>query len=264
MTRFDRDTAVTRLADGAYEAHLDRGWWITHGPNGGYLAAIFVRALAAATDDPDRHARSLGIHYALPPEEGPVRIEVTRERSGRRLTSLSARMLQHDRVVALALAAFSRGREALELQQAAMPEAPPPDECAPHEARIPIHERYETRWPVQEPGRPRRAESLAWIRSAEPRVVDAPLVAAYTDALPPALYAWADPETPVGGLPTVDLTVHFRTPTPLDGARVGDWCLAVFRSRVAHEGFVEEDGEVWSRDGRLLAQSRQLAVVTGR
>jgi len=35
----------------------------------------------------------------------------------------------------------------------------------------------------------------------------------------------------------------------------------VFRTRVVHEGFLEEDGEIWSRDGRLLAQSRQLAIL---
>ena len=42
---------------------------------------------------------------------------------------------------------------------------------------------------------------------------------------------------------------------------VDDWVLVVFRSTVASDGFIEEDGELWSRDGRLLAQSRQLAVV---
>jgi hypothetical protein len=34
-----------------------------------------------------------------------------------------------------------------------------------------------------------------------------------------------------------------------------------FRTTVAAEGYLEEDGEVWSLDGRLLAQSRQLALL---
>ena len=57
-TRFDRDTAVRRLADGEYEARIDRGWWIVVGPNGGYLAAIVTRALQPASAIPSaRRAR---------------------------------------------------------------------------------------------------------------------------------------------------------------------------------------------------------------
>ena len=62
-------------------------------------------------------------------------------------------------------------------------------------------------------------------------------------------------------VPTVDLTVHFRAPLPPPGARPEDSYLVVFRTRVAAGGFMEEDGELWSRDGVLLCQSRQLAVV---
>ena len=58
--------------------------------------------------------------------------------------------------------------------------------------------------------------------------------------------------------PSVDLTVHLRqTPTPEDDG----WLLVRFRTRVAAEGYLEEDGEIWGRSGRLLAQSRQLAVI---
>jgi len=41
----------------------------------------------------------------------------------------------------------------------------------------------------------------------------------------------------------------------------GDWVLARFASRLSRDGFIEEDGEIWSRDGWLIAQSRQLALL---
>jgi hypothetical protein len=37
--------------------------------------------------------------------------------------------------------------------------------------------------------------------------------------------------------------------------------LARYDSRNALEGHVDESGEVWSADGRLLAESRQLALL---
>ena len=41
----------------------------------------------------------------------------------------------------------------------------------------------------------------------------------------------------------------------------GEFVLGRFSSRLLHDGFFEEDGELWAPDGRLLAQSRQLAIV---
>ena len=40
-----------------------------------------------------------------------------------------------------------------------------------------------------------------------------------------------------------------------------EFLLGVFSSKRAEGGFWEEDGELWTRDARLLAQSRQLALV---
>ncbi|HSJ97065.1 MAG TPA: thioesterase family protein [Myxococcota bacterium] len=279
--RFDRDTAVHAVASegetGVHEGRIDRGWWIVRGPNGGYVAALLLRALSAAVPA-DRAPRSLTVHYTAPPAEGAVRVHTRVERTGRSLSTVSGRMLQGDRLLALALGAFSSARPGPRFDHARMPAAPAPEDCPSFASAIPMHDRYEYRWAIGAPpggeapappgpGADRRApggrgEALSggWIRLAEPRVVDAPLVAAYTDAWPPACFSWSGPEA-IGPVPTVDLTIHFRSELPRAGARPEDWCLARFRSRLAAGGFVEEDGEVWSRDGSLLAQSRQLAVI---
>jgi acyl-CoA thioesterase len=262
--RFDADTSVRKSGDGLFEARIDPGWWVMMGPNGGYIAAVVLRALAGAVDDPSRAPRSLTLHYTAPPVEGPARIETRIERVGRSLTTVSGRLVQDGRLRALALAAFSRPRDSLAFAQTAMPEVRPPEQCPPLERMIPIHDRYEHRWAIGSPpfGGGDRALCGGWIRLAEPRVNDAFSVAAFADAFPPAVFSAVDDRTLAGGVPTVDLTIHFRTSFPLPGAAPVDWLLSVFRSQVARDGFVEETGEIWSRDGVLVAQSRQLALLT--
>jgi acyl-CoA thioesterase len=81
--------------------------------------------------DADRAARSITIHYTAPPDEGPVAIETRIERVGRSLTTVSGRMLQGDRVLALALAAFSKPRTGPSFDHGPHPEARPPESCEP-------------------------------------------------------------------------------------------------------------------------------------
>ncbi len=266
MHRFDRDTAVEALGEGRYAARIDRGWWIVRGPNGGYVAALLVQALKAAVSDPARGLRSLTVHYLRPPAEGPAEIRTSVERTGRSLTTVSGRMLQEGKVQALATAAFSAPRETAELHHAEMPDVAPPEELPARNANpaVPMHGLFDERPALgggvwgEAPGG--RALSGGWIRLAEPRILDDALVVAYADAWPPALFA-AALDRPAGGVPTVDLTVHVRASLPVASARPEDHVLVVFRTREVREGFLEEDGEIWSRDGILLAQCRQLAVM---
>ena len=46
-------------------------------------------------------------------------------------------------------------------------------------------------------------------------------------------------------VPTLELTVHLRARLPLES----DWVLGRFATRTARDGLLEEDGELWSRDG---------------
>lgn len=261
--RFDLDTAVADLGGGSYSARMDRGWWIERGPNGGYVAAVVLRALQAAVGDPARTPRSLTVHYLAPPAEGPVQVDTTVERSGRMLTFVAARLRQGDRLLATAQAAFAPPLPGVEFCDLDPPEVPDPDDVAttvapPSVPVIPMRQHYEMRWCIGAPPFSGAPEAVVggWIRLKEPRPVDHPLVAAITDAWMPPVFSRVSERLAV---PTVDLTVHFRGPLPSPGH--DDWFLVVFRTQVAADGFLEEDGEVWSRDRRLLAHSRQLAVL---
>ena len=83
--------------------------------------------------------------------------------------------------------------------------------------------------------------------------------AAFWDSWPPALM-FRKNDRAAGGAPTVEASVYFRRQVPYDGFRPDDHVILHTRSTFGHEGFVEEDGEIWSSDGQLLVQSRQLAL----
>ncbi len=264
-TRFQRDTAVIARDAHRFDARVDEAWWVARGPNGGYLAAIVLRALTEAVADANRAPRSLTIHFVTPPEAGSISITTCTERQGRSLTTCTARVEQGDRLIALGVSAFSLPRPGPEFCDLVRPEVADPSsiraEAVPAEAPAIAH-RWDTRWAIGErpwTGAPSPAAIAGgWIRLEEPQAFDAPVLAAVTDAWIPPVFSRA-PQPMV--VPTVDLTVHFRAGVPHPAMADDDFLLAVFRTNVSAGGFLEEDGEVWAPDGTLLAQSRQLAAI---
>ncbi len=302
-TEFDRDTAVRRRrdddadpgADGSitsapddgsvpaatvaatalFDAEVSPDWRAGRGPHGGYLAAMLLRALTETVADAQRAPRSLTIHYARAPDPGPVVIHTAIERAGRSLSTLSARMEQDGRLMALALAAFSVPWHAPEISELPLPEVEPaeprvggprpPHPMAPPFAR---HMEFQPRMGTRPfTGADAPMEVGGWLALAEPRPLDALALAFFSDALfSPPFIRLTEPAV----TPTIDLTIHFRashTPSAslapkADRSLVAaEPCFARFRSTVVHEGFFEEDGVIWAADGSVLLHSRQLALV---
>jgi acyl-CoA thioesterase len=260
---FETDTAVARAGDGAWAANVSSQWSVPRGPNGGYIAAIVLRAMEAELADPARAPRSLTLHYLRPPSEGPCEVHVTVERAGRTLSSLNARMIQDGRLMVVALGAFSRDFPTAADYATAAPGAAPAGELHtvpdvpgvfPIARRVALAPRF---GPAPFSGGD-EATVGGWLRLAEPRVADAAAVAFYTDAWLPSPFARLTAPAPA---PTIDLTIHFRARLPHPAMAPGDPVLARFRSTTSRDGFFEEDGEIWAPDGTLLAQSRQLAIL---
>lgn len=261
-TRFDRDTGLEPVGGGAYEGRVDPGWRITRGANGAHLAVMLLRGMSLTVDDAERAPRSLTVYYARVPEEAPVRVETTIERAGRRVTLASARMLQGPKLMLMAYGAFSVAWEGTDFADISMPEVPGPEECerVPDRDDFPFGQRFDFR-PAIAPaalGVAEKAEAAVWMRLREPQQIDALVATQYLDAWAPAVFGKLGHSV---GVPTIDMTFHFREPMPVEGATPDDHYLGVFRTTTSRQGFVEEDGWLWSRDGRLVAHSRQLALV---
>jgi acyl-CoA thioesterase len=263
FSHFDDDIALEPLGEGRWRATINQRWWIVLGPNGGFVAALVLRAMERTLADDSRTPRTLTLHYLAPLPEGEVTIEVDVVRSGRSLSTLTARVLLADgRPAVLAVAALSAPRtSSMTFADASAPDVPPPESVpvlvpdSPARPLPAMFDQLELR-PVWGgvPFTPHpTAEVGGWLRVADGRRLDWPLLAFFTDAWFPAVFTRTAEPHPV---PTVELTMHFRNRPPDD-----DVVLARFVSRTASEGFVEETGELWSRDGVLLVQSRQLAIV---
>lgn len=281
---FDDATAIRRVADGRYDADVDLGWAAPTAANGGYLAAIVVRAILAHADpDGALRLRSLTLHYLRPVGAGPLELTVETIRTGRRISSVrvAARQAGKEAITALAALAVPDLPAAGTWLPSPPPAAPAPPRDAPSleasrwrrddsEHWLQVHEmapaishrvRLAPRFGgVPFSGRAPRDGSApqagGWITLPEPHAVDAAYVALCADVWwPPGFEPLDRPAV----APTIDLTIHFRADIPPEGLP-DQAVLGWYRSSAARDGLVEEDGLLFLADGTLLAHSRQLAI----
>ncbi|HKG01926.1 MAG TPA: thioesterase family protein [Conexibacter sp.] len=287
---FEQATAVTPVGEGRFRAQVDSGWSTPIAANGGYLAAILVRALeahGATAAGPDglaaRQLRSLTCHYLRPVSGGPLDVSVEVLRAGRRISTVDVTASQEGKDTIRALAALA----VLDLPAAGQWEPEPPAVGPPPARDAPLIEPDDYRrdgadgWlgptPTMPPmfrrvrvapriggvpfsDRPLPAgeapETGGWIALPEARPIDAAFIALCTDVWwPPAFQPLGRPAI----APTIDLTIHVRADIPPEGLP-DQPVLGWYRSTAAHGGLMEEDAALFLPDGTLLAHARQLAI----
>jgi acyl-CoA thioesterase len=258
---FDTDTRVERAGEQRYVATLTDNWNALGGvPNGGYLLAVCLRALAQEMPLPDPVVASAT--YLRPGAAGPAEVRTELVRTGRRVATGEARLVQDGREIVRAVATFADldAGDGPVLERAAPPDLPAPEEArdlmdgAPPLPGVSITERFEYRapappaWARGETGEP---DLAFWMRFRDGRDADPIALAAMVDAAAPAVL-----NTGVPGSATIELTVHVRAdPAP------GWLACRAFTDHV-RGGYHEEDFEIWDSTGALVAQSRQFALLT--
>ena len=258
------DTALRQTGEGEYEGSIVEHWWTPRGPLGGYVMAIVHRGMELAVDDPARQPRSLNVYFLRPPHAGAITVRPLIERVGRSLTTASARLEQDGKLIALGVAAFSTAFPGPELSEAPMPEIDPPGERATTRGNVPGADPppFTGRLTMQRRFGERafsgsdRAETGGWLGLLEERPVDARTLLVLADAWFPAPWSRLKALAPA---PTIEMGVMFRAPLPLPDSLL----LGRFHTRLVRDGFFDEQGELWTPDGTLVAQSRQLALLLG-
>ncbi|MFI0086327.1 thioesterase family protein [Streptomyces bobili] len=267
-SEFDRDTAVTLREPGVYDTDLSAGWTVFGAVNGGYLLAVLGRALADALPHSDPF--TVTAHYLSASRPGPAVVRTEPVRAGRTLSTGQASLFQYDEegreVERIRVLASYGDLDALpdDVRTSAKPPAfapigqcfGPEDGPAPDVDQQPIAERLMLKldpstvgWALGQPSG--KGEMRAWFGLADGRDADPLSLLLAVDALPPTAFDLGV----VGWVPTIELTVHVRCRPAPGPVRVS------LTTRNLAGGFLEEDGEVWDSQDRLVAQSRQLARV---
>jgi acyl-CoA thioesterase len=264
MTKFDAETALQPVGPHVYEGRISPDWSIVRGANGGHLAAILLRGMQRAVDEPGREPRSLSVHFARVPKDEPFTVETTIERTGRTVSNVSARMMQNGKLIVLGIGIFSNPRAGPDFSDLSMPEVAPPDaiDAVVDREDFPFGRQFDFRPALGDLAvRSVRAELGVWMRLREHRRVDHLLATQLLDAFAPAVFTKLGQGGGGSGVPTVEMTYHYRESLPLPSDEPGSWHLGLFRTLTSRGGFIEEDGWLWSRDGTLIAQARQLAIL---
>ena len=212
---FAEDTAVTRVAPGSFTAELHERWSSLVGIHGGYTAAIVANAMTAAVDDPSRALRSFATQFASIPRPGPVDIDVTVERTGKSMTTTSARLRQEGSVLQVAHAASSTTRPGLTYDDHVRPrEADPGDTpLFTSSGGVGHFQNADVRLDPDTVlfGGGHEAHVAAWLRPLGGEPVTAAWLVAMCDLLPPAVFSRTT--GPVAAA-TIEYVVHLATGDP--------------------------------------------------
>jgi acyl-CoA thioesterase len=263
----DTAIALDTAPDGTFRGETHPAWANMVGPYGGITAATLLNA---ACLHPARIGEPLAltVNYAGPVADGAFRIAARAARTNRTTQHWTLALEQAGELATTATALFAVRRETWADQELHAPTVPPADEVpvTPHPAHITWAGRYEMRfvagaWPdLARPQTPLPAdsESLMWVRDLPPRPLDAPALAAISDAFYPRSFRRRQAFTPSG---TVSITVHFHADAIALAAQGTRPVLARARAQRFAKGFSDQVVQIWSDTGQLLASSMQTVYA---
>lgn len=258
-------TTPTRVGEGEFTTQIPDGWQQGRGAFGGVVLANLVRAVRSCEPEAERTLRSLSAELVGPVLPGPARIRVEMLRRGSGVSTMSARLLQGEELLAHAVMVLGKTRGGVTSWNRLTPPGPPPSAQVPPLREAPLlaarfaqHVDFRpTTPPPFQADTQRVPKTSGWLRLRRPGAVmtEADLVALADGWWPCALSMEQAPR------PVATLTFTFELladPGPLDPqAPVFHRAEAI----TSQDGYSLELRELWSESGALLTLNQQTIAI---
>lgn len=258
---------------GVFQASLDDNWAIGPKIHGGVMVALVAKAAREAYG-PDAHPVAVSANFLSAPDPGPVRLSTSVRKRGRRIGLVDVELVQGER----ASGGQERSDRGKVCVHAVVTVGEPEHDTAPLYADDRVAALMAPEPPAGldpiGPGHP-AAEINRLARGCDIRPM---VMEALAEGQPPAFQIWVRPRQgavdeffalmcgdislPVpyavgrrGWAPTVQLTAYLRG-LPADG-----WLRVLCTATQIGRDWFDEDHTVIDSTGRIVVQTRQLALV---
>jgi hypothetical protein len=269
-TKFSHAMTLQREADGAegpvFSGDLNPHWTIGPKIHGGVMLSLCAKAAAAALGDGGPEPIAVSANFLWAPDPGPVQVVTAIRKRGRQVSLVDVELRQGEsqRERTAVRAAITLGTPEhhvpplLSVNPAAAMSPEPPPDIAPIGPGHPLAQINHLA-----DGCDIRPD-LSGLRSDGESAPISRIWVRPRDEAPDALFALtcSDISMPVtfavdrrGWAPTVQLTAYLRG-EPADG-----WLRVVCTTTQIGQDWFDEDHTVVDCEGRIVAQSRQLALV---
>jgi len=246
---------VDSLTPDHFKVQISGAWNAGSHPNGGYLAALALKAMAAVSPFPD--AITSSSFFLSAAVVGEADIYVKELRVGRTTASYSADIVQGKLKTRVTATFADLGNSPVGVQYAAQraPEIKPVSQCThvpdilENGTSLNINKNVDML--IDEGSNVQKSQmaQTAWWRFSDGTEPDGFSAVLAVDSFLPVIFnlglgKWC---------PTLELTTHLR------GIPAPGWLRVRRETNLLNFGYFEEDASVWDSNDVLVMQSRQLA-----
>lgn len=251
-----------------YEAQIPTSWMQGRASFGGLVAALGVEAMQQTLQEASQEAlplRALQVLFAGPIGEEPIRIETTKLRQGKNVTSMRADLIQGGNVGCSVMACFGASRVSeLSLAAKSMPIVADPESLKPFqyvEGKTPTFtQHFDMRWAEGDSpftGCKERTHGI-WTSFHEKGPASIAHLIAIADIPPPIGLSMIT--TPTAGS---SLTWSLEFLGDEWQANADDWWYVRTELAQSSQGYGQQTYSIWTPDGKPVALGRQVMTVFG-